>query len=118
MKSGHVNVSQIRDLRGVIEREKAEIGVLITLEDATKPMRTEAAAAGIYKSPWGKRGSEELHYPRLQILTIAELLDGKGIDYPHMSNVTFRRAPRAETPQAEQLILAPPAETRRPRKRC
>ncbi|MHB8542025.1 MAG: DNA methyltransferase [Candidatus Acidiferrales bacterium] len=115
VKSGHVNVTYIRDLRGVIEREKAEIGVLITLEDATKPMRTEAAAAGTYKSPWGKRGSEELHYPRLQILTIAELLEGKGIDYPHMSNVTFKRAPRAETPQPEQLTLAP-AETRKPRR--
>ncbi|MHB8410332.1 MAG: DNA methyltransferase [Candidatus Acidiferrales bacterium] len=116
VKSGHVNVTHIRDLRGVIEREKAEIGVLLTFEDATKPMRTEAAAAGIYKSPWGKRGSEELHYPRLQILTIAELLEGKGIDYPHMSNVTFKRAPRAETPQPEQLTLNAAPETTKPRK--
>ncbi|MHB8638933.1 MAG: restriction endonuclease [Candidatus Acidiferrales bacterium] len=116
VKSGHVNVTHIRDLHGVIEREKAEIGVLLTLEDATKPMRTEAAAAGIYKSPWGKRGSEELHYPRLQILTIAELLEGKGIDYPHMSNVTFKRAPRAETPQPEQLTLNAAPETTKPRK--
>jgi len=115
-----VNVAQVRDLRGVIEREKAEIGVLLTLEDATKPMRTEAAAAGIYKSPWGKRGSEDLHYPRLQILTIAELLEGNGIDYPHMSNVTFRRAPRAESPRPEQFILtvdsAQLAERPKPRK--
>jgi len=117
VKSGHVNVAHVRDLRGVIERERAEIGVLITLEDATKPMRTEAAAAGIYKSPWGKRDSEELHYPRLQILTIAELLEGKGIDYPHMSNVTFRRAPRAESPQPEQFVLGvPPEEARNTRK--
>lgn len=113
MKSGNVNVAQIRDLRGVIEREKAEIGALITLEDATKPMRTEAAAAGLYKSLYGQD-----KYPRLQILTIAELLDGKGIAYPqHSHNVTFRRAPRAESPQPEQLTLAPPAETRKPRKR-
>ncbi len=117
VKSGHVSVRDVRDLRGVIEREKAEIGVLITLEDATKPMRTEAAAAGIYKSPWGKRGSEDLHYPRLQILTIAELLEGKGIDYPHMSNVTFKRAPRAEPPQAEQLTLSASEEIPKPRKR-
>lgn len=116
VKSGHVSVKDVRDLRGVIEREKAEIGVLITLEDATKPMRTEAATAGIYKSPWGKRDSEGLHYPRLQILTIAELLEGKGIDYPHMSNVTYKRAPRAEKAQPEQLTLAAPAEER-PRKR-
>ncbi|MHB8526072.1 MAG: hypothetical protein ACYDD2_07955 [Candidatus Acidiferrales bacterium] len=54
--------------------------------------------------------------PRLQILTIAELLDGKGIDYPHMSNVTFKRAPRAETPQPEQLTLNAAPETTKPRK--
>lgn len=81
-------------------------------------MRTEAASAGIYKSPWGKRDSEDLHYPRLQILTIAELLESKGIDYPHMSNVTFKRAPRAESPQPEQLTLAAAEGTRsrKPRK--
>lgn len=112
VKSGHVNVAHVRDLRGVIEREKAEIGVLITLEDATKPMRTESAAAGFYKSLYGQD-----KYPRLQILTIAELLDGKGIAYPqHSHNVTFRRAPRAETPQPEQLSLDASSETPKPRK--
>ncbi len=107
VKSGHVNVTHVRDLRGVIEREKAEIGVLITLEDATKPMRTEAAAAGFYKPLY-----DENKYSRLQILTVAELLEGKGIGYPHhiSRNVTFKRAPRAEAPQPEQLTLAPSAE--------
>jgi site-specific DNA-methyltransferase (adenine-specific) len=98
VKSGHVSVPFIRDLRGVIEREKAEIGVLIALEEATKPMRTEAASAGLYKSPWGT-------HPRLQILTIAELLEGKGIDYPHPANVTFKRAPKAGAQLPEQLEL-------------
>jgi DNA modification methylase len=100
VKSGNVSVPFIRDLRGVIDREKAEIGVLITLQEATKPMRTEAASAGLYKSPWGS-------HPRLQILTIEELLEGKGIDYPHPTNVTFKRAPKAETALPEQLELAP-----------
>ena len=100
VKAGHVNVSQLRDLRGVIDREKAEIGVLLCLEDVTKPMRTEAASAGFYKSPWG-------NHPRLQILTIAELLEGKQIDYPHPAgNLTFKRAPKAATPLAEQLELS------------
>jgi site-specific DNA-methyltransferase (adenine-specific) len=100
VKAGHVNVSQLRDLRGVIDREKAEIGVLLCLEDVTKPMRTEAASAGFYKSPWG-------NHPRLQILTVAELLDGKQIDYPHPAgNLTFKRAPKVLEPAAEQLTLA------------
>jgi hypothetical protein len=96
VKAGHVNVSFIRDLRGVIERGKAEIGVLLTMEEPTRPMMSEAASAGLYKSPWGS-------HPRIQILTIPEALNGKGIDYPHPSNVTFRRAPKAETPLPEQL---------------
>src|ERR1041385_7650057 len=54
VKSGHVSVRDVRDLRGVIDREKAELGVLITLEDSTKPMLTEAASASFYKSPWGE----------------------------------------------------------------
>jgi DNA modification methylase len=101
VKAGHVNVSHLRDLRGVIDREKAEIGVLLCLEDVTKPMRTEAASAGFYKSPWG-------NHPRLQILTIAELFEGKEINYPHPAgNLTFKRAPKAETPLPEQLELTP-----------
>ena len=52
VKSGHTTVSHIRDLRGVIEREKAEIGVLITLQEPTQPMRTESASAGFYDSQW------------------------------------------------------------------
>ena len=116
VKSGHVNVSFVRDLRGVIEREKAEIGVLLALEEPTRPMTSEAASAGFYKSPWG-------NHPRLQILTIAEVLKGKGIDYPHPSNVTFRRAPKAETPLPEQLQFGAAIEpeeaapARAPRKR-
>jgi hypothetical protein len=110
VKSGHVSVAHVRDLRGVIEREKAEIGVLISQEDVTKPMRFEAASAGFYKSPWGT-------HPRLQILTIAELLEGKGIDYPHPSNVTFKRAPVVRGPDAEQLTFGASAEPAAKRKR-
>ncbi|MBI3661998.1 MAG: restriction endonuclease [Acidobacteria bacterium] len=110
VKSGHVSVRDVRDLRGVIEREKAELGVLITLEDSTRDMRSEAASAGFYKSPWGQ-------HPRIQILTIEQLLEGKGIDYPHPTNVTFKRAPRAEVPEAEQLSLTGESVLKKRRKR-
>ena len=100
VKAGHVLVSHIRDLRGVLDREKAQIGVLITMEKATKPMRTEAASAGFYKSPWGS-------HPVLQILTIEQLLKGKAIDCPPLSqvNVTFRKAPRAKGKTMKQHSL-------------
>jgi DNA modification methylase len=94
VKSGGVSVKDVRDLRGVVEREKAEMGVLITLEASTKQMRAEAAGAGFYTSPWGK-------HSRLQILSVEELLGGKRIDYPPPSqvNATFKKAPRALAPQ-------------------
>lgn len=109
VKSGHVSVRDVRDLRGVLDREKAEIGVLVTLDQATKPMETESASAGFYKSPWG-------NHPHLQILTIAELLEGKRIDYPPTINVTHKKAPKAETPIPEQMELNPNRVTARQRK--
>ena len=51
VKSGKVNSGVIRDLVGTVGREKAAMGILITLEDPTKPMITEAASAGFYHSP-------------------------------------------------------------------
>jgi len=90
VKAGHVMASHVRDLRGVIEKEKAEIGVLISFERPTHPMRAEAASAGFYESPWGK-------HPRIQLLTVEELLSGKKVDYPQtrFANVTFKTAPAA-----------------------
>jgi hypothetical protein len=98
VKAGRTGVAHVRDLRGVLDREQAEIGVLITMQEPTQPMRTEAADAGFYDSPWGTR------HPRLQILTVAELLAGKGIDMPPIRQVskTFKKAPRARRRGAKQ----------------
>lgn len=96
VKSGKTGVGAVRDLRGVIEREEAEIGLLITMREPTKPMRAEAAAAGFYRSGSEGVGSWGDH-PRLQLLTVDELLSGQRIDMPPLSgNLTFRRAPKIE----------------------
>jgi len=102
VKGGHVTVSMIRDLLGVVERENAQIGVFITLEEPTRPMRAEAAKAGFYHSEVWNRD-----YPRIQILTIAELLEGKGIDMPPMRQVsqTFKRAKKENPNAGEQMGL-------------
>ena len=90
-----MNAATVRDLRGVVEREGAAIGALITLETASKPMQAEAAAAGFYTSPgWGKQ------YPRLQILTVEELLHGaKRLEMPPQAQtaVTFQQAPKEKS---------------------
>ncbi len=101
VKGGHVEHSQVRDLRGVLDREQAEIGVFITLEPATKPMEKEAASAGFYKSP----AYQDRAFPRIQILTIEEILAGKGIELPRLLEVTFKQAPKAKAKRAENLTL-------------
>ena len=65
----HVGSSFIRDLKGVVEREKAAIGLFVTLTPPTKEMKKEAAASGHYESP--HHGA----FPKIQILTIEGLLD-------------------------------------------
>ena len=101
VKAGHVQAAYVRDLRGVIEREKAEIGVLISMEPPTKPMLKEAAEAGLYQPP----GLTD-KYPRIQILSIVELLAEKKIDYPRFaSDATFKKAPKARKAAEEQMPL-------------
>jgi len=100
VKSGHVRAGDIRDLRGTIEREQAQLGAFITLEPPSREMLTEAAAAGVYRSPgWGR------DYPRLQVLTIAELLGGAEVKMPP-AYAPFKPA-QAVMPAVEQhkLIL-------------
>ena len=100
VKGGHTNVGDVRDLGHVVDRETAQIGVLISLQESTQPMRSEAASAGFYESAWGT-------HPRLQVLTIAELLAGKRIDMPPVGqvNVTFKRAPKAREAALNQRSL-------------
>jgi site-specific DNA-methyltransferase (adenine-specific) len=86
VKSGKVRSGDIRDLIGTLEREKAAVGVYITLENPTKPMIQEAVSAGHYLSEgWNKQ------YPKIQILTIEQLLEGAKIDMPPV-RATFKKA--------------------------
>lgn len=102
VKSGHVSVKDVRELQTVVAMEKAEIGALIALEEPTKPMHDEAAAAGVYE-PEHFPGHR---YPRLQILTIDEILRGFRIQYPGMAPVTFKKAERQHKhPKTKQATL-------------
>ena len=104
VKAGNVTASHVRDLRGVVEREKAEMGALISMQQPTKAMRTEAAGAGFYKSAFGK-------HPKIQILTIANLLNGKKLDSPPAkTDLTFKRARVAKAKPATTPRLLPEPE--------
>ena len=81
---------------------------ILSLEPPTSPMRREAASAGFYESPWGK-------HPRIQLLTIEDLLGEKSIDYPQATDVTFKKAQRVRpNPSEKQKIL--PLEGESPEK--
>ncbi len=104
VKSGKVNFGYIQALKGAVEEEKAAIGALITLQKPTKPMKEAAAAAGFYVP----EHFPDKHYPRMQILTIEEILNGKQLEYPRVApEVTFKKAERkkkGEEPEQGQLF--------------
>jgi len=100
VKSGHVGATHVRDLKGTLEREKVAIGVLVTLEEPTKPMKTEAVSAGFYDSEHFKG-----EYPRLQILTVRELLAGAKVRFPQMGmGATFKAAPKKHRGEQQELF--------------
>jgi len=102
VKSGNVARAHIATLKGDMEREKAVIGAFITLQEPTRPMKKEAAGAGFYKP----EHFPEKRCPRLQILTIEELLNGKQLQYPRVApEVTFKKAERKRKRKEDQLEL-------------
>jgi hypothetical protein len=94
---GNVSVPMIRDLSHVISRENAKVGVFITLAEPTKPMQTEAVKAGFYETPYGK-------YPKVQILTIADLFKGARPQIPLIDSSSFKKAQREDMTQQEKLL--------------
>jgi len=78
VKGGHVGAQDVRDLIGTVQSKKAAMGILITLHDPTEPMKQAAFETDYYESPtWGQK------YPKIQILTILELLKGSKPILPH-----------------------------------
>jgi len=99
VKGGGVNVTQMRDLRGTVEREHADVGIFVTYKPPTKPMRDEEAAAGL----------TDQGIPKLQILTAEELLNGTMPILP-VPVVTSIRGPDVV---AEPERAVPPSSRRR-----
>jgi site-specific DNA-methyltransferase (adenine-specific) len=90
VKSGKVTSAQVRDLRGVLDREQAEMGAFVTLEEPTQEMLAEAASTGLYHSPTWNRD-----YPKLQILSVASLLNGAEVKMPSAAT-TFKQAEKVK----------------------
>jgi hypothetical protein len=96
VNSGHVKSGDILELRGVVEQNQAAIGVFITLEPPTRDMQTAAVTAGYYQSPvWNQQ------YPRIQVITIEQLLDGAQVKMPP-SPATFKKAEKIKKSEGKQ----------------
>jgi site-specific DNA-methyltransferase (adenine-specific) len=89
----------IRELEHVIRANDAEIGIFVTAVEPTKPMKTTAAKAGFYHS---ERFNKD--YPRIQILTIKDLMEGTArAEFPDLSQggLNFKAAERNTEAQVE-----------------
>jgi site-specific DNA-methyltransferase (adenine-specific) len=106
VKGGNLQPAHVRELVGVVKREDAAIGVLLTLRKPTPAMVVEAAKAGFFESHLGR-------HPKIQILTAEQVLDGRGVDLPGAHIAGLRKARRAARPQ-EQLRIPGLASTRAP----
>ena len=99
VKGGRVSSPQVRDLKGVVEREKAAMGLFISLDEPTRDMRAEAASGGLYHSDVWQRD-----FPKIQLCTIDEMLSGNGFDLPPRS-AAYQPAQRVRRPQGRQAGL-------------
>ena len=100
VKSGKVSSGDIRDLGGTVQREKALLGLFITLNAPTRAMRTEAASSGLYHSESWKQD-----YPVIQIRTIGELLRGNEFEIPRQRPGMYKQAERVHRIEGRQAGL-------------
>jgi DNA modification methylase len=98
VKGGHqINPAMVHQLIGALEQERADMGVLITMSKLTTGMVEAGHAAGTYEhEPTGNR------YPRVQIITVPDLFDGKR---PNMPTVILPYIKARARPQAEAVSL-------------
>ena len=100
VKGGGLKADDVRALNHVREREGAEIALFISLEGPTKGMISDAASAGFYESPNGKK------YHRVQLLTVEHLLSGVArAEHPdYAPDLNFKKA-RAESDGKQTELL-------------
>lgn len=91
----------LTDLLGVMTRENAVMGYLLLLYEPTSEMKKEVNKMGTYHNLLSDRT-----YPRVSIITVKDLFNGKKIDLPpkSMSDV-LKSSKEKDTPNTEQLKL-------------
>jgi len=97
VKGGGVKSGDIRDLKGTLEREGAAMGVFLTLNQPTREMVKEAASAGIYETGGRK-------FPKLQILTAEDVIEGKRPQVPFGFTESLKKASQESDKKQERLL--------------
>jgi DNA modification methylase len=101
VKSGNVNVKNVREFIQVVEKRKSGIGVFVCFEEqVTKPMLLEAKQQGYF------RGDLSSSYPKIQIITVEDLLNGKMVEMPKSSMGTFKTSKRQKSKDGEQSAIS------------
>ena len=97
----NLKADDIRSLMAVREREGAEIAVFLSLEEPSRGMKGDAASAGFYESPNGKK------FPRVQLLTIGDLLEGRArAEHPdYEPDLNFKKARQEKSGEQQGLGL-------------
>ena len=101
VKGGGVTRTMIADLKNTVDREKASMGLFVTLLEPTAPMRDEAISAGFYTNAY------EESFPKIQILTIKDLLSGKTPALRDLTrgSTTFKKAKQEKIPKKQEKLL-------------
>lgn len=90
----------VRDLVGTVESQKAQMGVLISMAEPTKGVMDAVNHGGTYTHP----GSDNAKYPKVQVITVAELLQGKRPKMP-LTLLPYIQATKIKVAPAETDAL-------------
>ena len=96
VKAGKITPEYVRELAGTVTKEKADIGVLVSMEEPSQAMRVEAASYEPFRSP-----AFEPHrsYDRIQLLSAKDIFAGKRVEFPGQNRSRYS-APPAPPPPA------------------
>jgi hypothetical protein len=102
-----LNPSMVRDLKGAVDADDAQLGLMVCLNEPTPGMRQTAAGYGMVTTAHGR-------FPKVQIVTVDRLLDGFPAPVPPpLETAAFRQPLRAQrrrrtAPPSPQLSLPLP----------
>ncbi|PNE11678.1 MAG: site-specific DNA-methyltransferase [Beijerinckiaceae bacterium] len=102
----NVGIGMIRELSAVVNEQEADMGILVLLKEPTGPMVSFANGAGfVRKSAHGR-------LPKLQIMTVAELLEGTRPKLPALPQVERQFVAKRKRERDQMELLLPIAGTK------